>query len=439
MLTQRFHPSSVCIGNDLEEVLLRICLISSKPPVAVLTYLLELCRHVRPRALPSMPLDVPLAKLLDLVEDVLGRHDTLSVRSVRIYLADLRYLLNRFGGRLGATTLRDHLPHGNAAWLSFMVGRVARRLERAPFHWGARKVFARFIKARHKDVFIFLSALFWLDKESAKEATNDTFARVAQKLRRFDPARKRLIEFTFGQAWFVMKETIRAFLRRAKWELSLQTRSDTDQSLEEILATPMSRELSGRLYTVKLRLTCLLFGLRKPPHQIIVFILCCLFDRTPLEILAEFSHVPLRIVADRIEGKYQRVTEAPERVVRAGFKRLRTRMNMTLAELIRGEVRRAAYGPLLLPRRAGDIPLGEYFRGADDRKRSVQLVQAWYSVMKAMVSGSKGWLPPAPPARPKKSRLRVSLRVVGSACEGHGRKKGEKRKKKRRRKKRPGT
>jgi hypothetical protein len=447
MLTKHFHPTSICIERDLEEVLLRICLISSKPPVAVLVFLLEICRRVRPRALPSRLLDVPLTKLLDCVERVLERHPTLSVCSVRTYLGDLRYLLNRFDGRLGATTLRGHLPGGNAAWLAFMVGRVTRRLERVPFHWGARKVFARFIEARHKDVFVFLSARFWLDKESAKEATNDTFERVEQKLRRFDPGRRRLMQFTFGQAWFVMKETVRAFLKRAKQELSLQTGSDTGQSLEEILAAPVSGELCPQRYAVKLRLACLLFGLRKPPHQIIVFILCCLLDRSPLQILDTYSSVPLRIIADEIEREFERISNLPERLVRAGFNRLRTRMNKTLAELIGGQVRRAAYGPLL-PRQAGTIPLGEYFRGAGDREKALHLVQAWYSVLKALVTGSRNWrFPPLPPPEPPPSSLPKPKNISppggpwssGAACEGHGSKEKKGQKKSRRPGSRPGT
>jgi hypothetical protein len=238
-----------------------------------------------------------------------------------------------------------------------------------------------------------------------------------------------------------MKEYLRTIRQRAKWELSLPAGSDEERSFEEIFAAPVSPELNRERYTVKLRLMCLLFGLDKPPHQIIVFMLCCLFDRTPLEILEEYSRVPLRIIAAQIEPEFQRVSEAPQRLVRAGFKRLRARMDMTLAELIRGKVRQAKYDELLR-RRAGNIPLGEYFPGADDHEKSLKLVQAWYSVMKALVTGSRGWYPPSPPddsaAGIKKNSPPGGPSITGATCEGRGRRK-RKRTKQRRRKQPPNT
>jgi len=386
----RFHPSCLCVETDLEELLIRINVAGWKSPVPVLCYLLEVCRRLKPAAIPFHTLDTPLNELASVVQEILGQHPSLSVNSVAMYLDDLRYQLNRRPPASGFTTLRAHLPHDDGAALGKMISQAARRIQRVRLRWNDENVFELFARARRKDVFVYFRARFWLDQSVADDATNDTFVRVQCKLPIFDPARGRLVEFTFNEAWYVKQDYLRQIHRRLKRTASLENADDDLSLLEMILAAPVSREVNRKRYAVKLRLIRLLFRLPKPPHQIMAFIRGPLLGRKPLEVLQRYGGLPLRAVADLIEPEFQRVSEAPEHVVRAGFRKLRARMDLTLAELVNGDVRQAAYGDLL-HRRAGDIPFREYFPGADKNESARLFVQAWYSVMKALVSGSRGW------------------------------------------------
>ncbi len=404
MKPNRFYPSRVRFPEQLEEILLRIRLVRFESPVPVLAYLVSLCRRLQPEAIPPDWLDLPLRKLAGVLQEILARQKPISANSVAVYLDDLCYQLRPRTFRVlpeqtpsrelaaywGASTLRDYLNPDIEANFEALVMLGARAIAGAQLRWHSQKVFAVFTAARWKDVSLHLQSRYGLDKSIAQGLTQETFDRVRRRISKFDPGRAPLIAFTYNEARLVVFEHWKKLRRRNGREANLEGTRDDGSAVERNAGVSTPPELDREREAVKLRLTRSLFRLSKPPHQIIVFILCRLLGVPPRKVLEKYSRLPLRTVARIAEREYLRVSEASSGSVRAGFKKLRARMNRPLTELVRGKKHQAALGSLA-GRRAGDIPLGQFFPGANVHAQAREIVEAWNSVKKALSTGVSRW------------------------------------------------
>jgi len=462
MKPNRFYPSRLRVPDQLEEVLLRIVLARFESPVTVLAYLVSLCRRLNPAAFPPDWLDQSLSKLADIVQEILASQKTLSANSSAAYLDDLRYRLDRSparihsgpdplresarrsGGRWGETALRDYLGHDTEADFQELVLLAARRLDSVRLRWQSRRVFEILATARYKDVWVYFQGRYGLHKSVAEELTQETFMRVQRRLSKFDPERGRLIAFTFHEVRLVLRDHWRKQRTRIAREQSLEELDETLSAVERSLAESISPEPDPDREAMKPRLTELLFRLNKPPHQIIVYILCRLLASSPQNILEKYSRVPLSKVARSAEREFLRDCEGPAGLIRAGFKILHVRLKQPLAELVRGEKHQAALGSLAT-QRAGDICLAWYFLGEDQEPEANEITKNWNSVQKALTTTAYRWFPASRPkpdvTKPKQKtpRQRRKPRVKSPLCLGRSRGKKKTQARRRRRKEPPNT
>jgi DNA-directed RNA polymerase specialized sigma24 family protein len=378
-----------------EEHLVRLVLAGFGPAPAVLLYLYNICLGWPTERMAHWLLDVPLHRLFAHCQKKLAARKALSPLSVASYLMPLEARLEltcaEFAHKtcqpplpglephalLGTTTLRHHFGD-DPARLACAVVAIADRVLRLPFDWRDPRVFEIFCTARQQDLLSFFLKAANGNSDDAADLAQESWVKVLEALPDYDRQRASFIAFTMHKAKYV----------RHAYFCDRKRRALCEPMDDELVVSPEIRRLLDGLDPavvdeIHLETLGWLLQSRRPPHQVLAFILCKVLKYPPHDVIAKLGHKTLRLIARMAEIKILAASNLPPDAVRAAFKGFRDRLAKRVGDLVKGQKKRRELSPLLA-QIAGDTRLCDYYPDDSLQKRAEGVTADWNAAHKRL-------------------------------------------------------